>query len=114
MRGGLLPWQLRAAIRFMEENLDSNFPLAAVAERTRLSCSYFSRGFRQSTGWAPHQWLIRARVARAQELLIDTIQPLADIALGVGFSDQAHFTRSFGKVVGSSPGAWRRAHARAA
>jgi AraC family transcriptional regulator len=98
----------------MEENLNSNFPLVAVAERTRLSCSYFCRGFRQSTGWAPHQWLIRARVARAQELLIGTAQSLADIALGVGFSDQAHFTRSFGKVVGSSPGAWRRAHARAA
>lgn len=111
-RGGLMPWQLRAAIQYMEENLESNFPPSAVADRARLSCSHFSRGFRQSTGWAPHQWLIRARVARAQELLIDSAQPLADIAIGVGFSDQAHFTRSFGKVVGVSPGAWRRAHGR--
>lgn len=107
---GLLPWQMNAAIRFMHENMASNFPLSAVAERVRLSRSYFGRGFRESTGSTPHQWLIKARVARAQEMMVGSDKPLADVALAVGFSDQAHFTRSFTKLVGRSPGAWRRAH----
>jgi AraC family transcriptional regulator len=33
---------------------------------------------------------------------------IAEIALDVGFADQAHFTRAFTRAVGTSPGAWRR------
>jgi transcriptional regulator GlxA family with amidase domain len=94
----------------MEENLDGKFPLQVVADRVSLSCAHFSRGFRQSTGLAPHQWLIRARIEQAQKLMIETSGPLADIALRVGFSDQTHLPRSFSKMVGTSPGAWRWSH----
>jgi len=50
----------------------------------------------------------RERVARAQHLLISTGEPLTQIALVCGFSDQSHFSRSFRRTVGASPGQWRR------
>jgi AraC-like DNA-binding protein len=51
------------------------------------------------------------RGIRAQELLIRSREPLAQIALRCGLSDQSHFTRVFRRLVGVTPGAWRRQHA---
>jgi len=92
----------------MVDNLHERVSVPVLAAQAKISTSRFSRGFRLSTGVSPHQWLIRARVERAKQLLRDTDLPLADIAVDVGFSDQAHFTRCFGSVAGVSPGAWRR------
>jgi len=46
---------------------------------------------------------------KAKEYLMSTDFPVAEIALALGFSDQAHFTRAFGHAVGTSPAKWRRA-----
>jgi AraC-like DNA-binding protein len=68
-----------------------------------LSASYFTRAFRQSLGTAPHQWLLRLRVERAKEQLLNSDASLADIAVGCGFADQSHFTRVFAKQIGVGP-----------
>lgn len=107
-RGGLAPWQLRRAIEYLQDHLAEDVSLQALADLTQLSQSYFSRAFKTSTGLPPHQWLMKARFARAKQLLIEGRFPLAEIALDVGFCDQAHFTRSFSRAIGVSPGAWQR------
>jgi len=56
----------------------------------------------------PHQWLLKVRVERAKEQLLNSDASLADIAVDSGFADQSHFTRVFTKHVGASPGQWRR------
>jgi AraC family transcriptional regulator len=48
------------------------------------------------------------RVERAKLMMTSTRERLTDIALACGFSDQSHLTRSFRRVVGMSPGRWRR------
>jgi transcriptional regulator GlxA family with amidase domain len=45
-------------------------------------------------------------------LLRDTRIALADVTADCGFADQSHFTRVFTRAVGTSPGQWRRTHAR--
>jgi AraC-like DNA-binding protein len=62
-----------------------------------------------STGLAPHQWLLQARIDKAKRLLLETDHPIAQIAIDIGFVDQAHFTRTFGRAAGESPRAWQRA-----
>jgi AraC family transcriptional regulator len=59
-----------------------------------------------------HRWLVQRRIERAQALLMETRESLADIAERAGFSDQAAFTRAFHQIVGISPGRWRRDHQR--
>ncbi len=108
-RGGLAAWQQRRAQELMREHLIEGIALAQMAEVCRLSTSAFSRGFRISTGVSPHEWLLQRRIDCALEMMRATALPLADIALRAGFTDQSHFTRSFGKRIGVSPGAWRRA-----
>jgi AraC family transcriptional regulator len=109
VRGGLAPWQVRRAKEILSANLDGRVPLKEVARECRLSVSHFSRAFRRTAGVAPHNWLLARRVEVAKEKLRDSRLSLLDVALACGFSDQSHLTRVFTDMVGSSPGAWRRA-----
>lgn len=111
-RDGLAPWQLRRVLDHLRAHLAEEVPIANLAAVAGLSPSYFRQAFKASTGLAPHRWLLAARCARAQQLLIESRLALAEIALEVGFCDQAHFTRSFVRAVGTSPGAWRRERSR--
>jgi hypothetical protein len=59
--------------------------------------------FKQSTGLAPHQFVIRCRVERAKELLLHSSLGIADIAAEVGFANQSHLNRHFKRIVGVTP-----------
>jgi AraC-like DNA-binding protein len=108
VRGGLAAWQVRRATEILSANLDGRVPLKELARECRLSVSHFSRAFRRSMGVAPHSWLLARRVEVAKEKLRDGRLTLLDVALACGFSDQSHLTRVFTRMVGASPGAWRR------
>jgi AraC family transcriptional regulator len=111
-RGGLAPWQLRRVTDYLHEHLADAGDMAALAGIVGLSDGHFSRAFKVSTGVPPHRWLLNARVAKARDLLMQSKLSLAEISLAVGFADQAHFTRTFGSIVGTSPRAWQRARPR--
>jgi AraC family transcriptional regulator len=108
-RGRLAPWQLRRVTEYFAAHLADDIQLQTVSDLVKLSRSYFSRAFKISTGLAPHQWLVRARIEKAQQLLLETDHPIARIALEAGFADQAHLTRTFQRLTGQSPRAWQRA-----
>jgi AraC family transcriptional regulator len=110
-RGGLAPWQMRKLRTYIEDQLDGRLLVDDLAKVVSLSVSYFSRSFKQSFGEAPHNYIIRTRVARAQALMRTTGESLSQIALACGLLDQAHLCRRFRQVTGTTPGAWRRSHA---
>lgn len=108
----LAPWQLRRVNEYLNAHLTEDVELGTLSDLVKLSRSYFSRAFKLSTGVAPHRWLQEARIAKAKQLMLESNRSLAQVAIDVGFADQAHFTRVFGRAVGESPGAWRRAAGR--
>src|SRR5712671_5970856 len=105
---GLAPWQLRRAWAFIDAHLCGDPSVSDLARECRLSASHFARAFRQSTGVAPHRWIMKRRMERAKELLLEGELDLVQVALTTGFFDQSHFTRTFGRSEGHSPGKWRR------
>jgi AraC-like DNA-binding protein len=107
---GLAPWQLRRVTDVFGANLAVNHPVEQMARLCKLSPSHFCRAFKQSTGLPPHQWVLNARVKMACDLLLHSSATLAEIASACGFSDQGHFTRTFSRLQGTSPGVWRRHH----
>jgi AraC family transcriptional regulator len=111
-RGGLSPWQERRAKEMLLADLSGNVTLPDLARACRLSCSHFSQAFRQTVGCPPHQWLLSQRVERSKDLILNSDQPLSEIALATGFADQSHFTRVFSRLVKKSPAAWGRAQER--
>jgi len=110
-RGGLTPRQLKQVHDLIAADLAGKIPLPALARACNVSQSYFCRAFKASTGVSAHQYQLNLRIEAAFALLLDTSTSLAQIAMATGFADQAHFTRTFGRIVGLSPGAWRREHA---
>jgi AraC family transcriptional regulator len=111
-QGGLAPWQERRVKDLLLADLSANPGLAELASACRLSASQFSQAFKHTVGCPPHQWLLSQRVDKAKQLILNTHQPLSDIALAMGFADQSHFCRIFSRRVKMSPAAWRRAHSR--
>lgn len=106
--GKLAPWQRKRATELLHENLQSRIQLSQIARECGLSVSHFARSFKAAYGVSTHQWLIHHRIEHAKELMSQTRMPLMDIALQSGFSDQPAFTRTFQRLVGISPGRWRR------
>jgi AraC family transcriptional regulator len=109
VRGRLAPWQERRAKEILRANLEGGVPLKEVARECGLSVGHFARAFRRTLGVAPHKWLTEQRIVLSKEKLRDDRLSLTDVAAECGFCDQSHFTQHFTRIVGVSPGAWRRA-----
>jgi AraC-like DNA-binding protein len=107
--GPLAPWQISRVLKYLEANLPNSIRMEDFAGAARLSVSYFSYAFRCTVGESPFRYLSRRRIERAQEMMLLTDKSLAEIAVECGLADQAHLTKTFGRIVGMSPGAWRRA-----
>ena len=105
--GKLAPWQLRRVTGYMESHFPHRIELETLAAQLDLSQAHFSRAFKASTGLAPYQWQLDARIRRAQQLLSATDVSLGDVAEATGFADAVHFGRTFRKLTGKAPGAWR-------
>jgi AraC family transcriptional regulator len=108
VRGGLAPWQLNRATEMLKANLDGQIALSQVARECKLSVSHFVRAFKQTVGEPPYRWLLQQRMDAAKGLLLHSGLPMVEIALKCGFADQACFIRAFRKLLGTTPGEWRR------
>jgi len=107
---GLSRLQRERVATYVARELEQTFSIADLARVCNISTSSFTRAFRVTHGTTPRQWVIARRVQRAQALMRDSSMNLLEVALACGFTEQSHFTRQFRKVVGVSPGAWRRRH----
>jgi AraC family transcriptional regulator len=107
-RSRLSERQLRRIREFVEANLDDDIRLEAMANACGLGTKAFLRAFKASVGTSPYQYVIAVRVERAKALLDVQSLGLAEIALRCGFSHQEHLTRMFSRLVGQTPGRYRR------
>ena len=85
--------------------------LAALARHAAVSPRTFSRRFVEDTGYTPMEWLLRARVDVARELLEGSQQSIEQIAAGVGLGTAANLRGHFQRILGTSPSEYRRTFA---
>ncbi len=82
--------------------------VAEMAMTVGLSESWFNKVFKNTTGQTPLQWQLGRRVELAQKIMLESDMTVTDVAAKLGFTDQAHLTRTFRQVVGDTPASWRR------
>lgn len=82
--------------------------IAEMADSVGVPLGSFSDVFKETTGKTPLQWQLARRIELAQKLLLESDLAVAEIAAQLGFTDQAHLTKSFRQAVGDTPAAWRR------
>lgn len=107
-QAGLPPFGLRLVLAHIHNNLGSMLSLVDLAKLVHISPQHFANLFRQSTGLAPHQYVLRERVEKAKSLLAETSLPIVDVSLAVGFANQSHFTEVFHRLVGMTPRRYRQ------
>lgn len=81
--------------------------LEMLAAQASLTPSHFCRVFKRATGSTPHQFVMKARLDRAQNLLGQSELSVAQVAEMTGFASQSHFTRAFRQYAGHTPSGWR-------
>jgi len=101
--------QLRAATDYIESNLAQDLSLETLAAAPAMSAFSFARAFKRTTGRSPRQYVIERRIERAKELLRARRGGIAEVAHGVGFSTQSHFTAVFHRHCGITPKRFRDA-----
>lgn len=105
--GGLPPRRLQRVLEYVKQNIEKDLSVAEMAQVVGMSQYYFSKLFKMSTGTTPHQYVMRQRVERAQELLREGNAALVEVATHVGFETQSHFTSVFRRLVGITPKKFR-------
>ena len=106
----LQKWRLKRVVEYVDNHLSGRITLLDLAAVAGLSRMHFASQFRAATGFRPHEYLLRRRIHRAEELLRQSTMTLVEIALTVGFQTQAHFTTVFKRFVGDTPYQWRNAN----
>jgi AraC family transcriptional regulator len=108
-RGGLLAWELNRLVNYIETHLAEKITARDLAGLIDVSMGRLFRAFKISVGVTPLRYVATRRVELVCTMLKTTREPLSQLALACGFSDQAHLCRQFRRTLGISPSAWRRA-----
>ena len=104
---GLAPWRLRRTLDYLDAHLTEETSLVDLAAVAGLSPYHFGKLFKRSTGQSPHVYVVNLRITRAKSLLSTGRKALSEIATECGFSSQNHFTSTFHRAVGVTPGRFR-------
>src|SRR5581483_10186125 len=100
--------KIRRLIDFIEDNLDGDLSVEAMAAEVIVSPRYLPRAFKTAVGQSPHRYVLGRRIERAKEMLRNTDLSIVEIALASGFSSQSHLSNWFLRLVGVSPAMYRR------
>ncbi len=99
--------KVRVAVSFLDDNLHREIYAAEVAQFVRLSRSRLCHLFKSEVGIPITQYLKKARMEMARELLETSTRAVKAIAADVGYNDATHFEREFKKACGSTPSQYR-------
>ncbi|MCE9611535.1 MAG: helix-turn-helix domain-containing protein [Chthoniobacter sp.] len=103
------PESMGKARQFIREHQTEQLALADVARAASMSTFYFCKTFKKATGLTFTNYLSRARIEKARELLGNPQARVSEVAYEVGFQSLTHFNRTFQRVLGESPTAYRAA-----
>jgi AraC family transcriptional regulator len=99
----LAPSILKISLDYIQAHLESVLSLNAIATVVGFSPYHFARAFRATTGMSPYQYVLRARVQKAQRLLQTSRASLTDIAIASGFSSHAQMCSAFKRLLNKTP-----------
>ena len=98
--------RLERAADFIRQNCTRSLRLQEICAQADLSPAHLIRAFKQAHGLTPHAYQLNCRIEFCRSQL-RAGHSLAEVALAAGFSDQAHFQRSFKRFVAATPGQYR-------
>jgi AraC-like DNA-binding protein len=102
-----LPLPLERVLQHMRLYYHKALRVSELADIAGMSPSHFNRVFRSAVGASPIDWLRHYRIAQAKRRLIESLDPIKDVARQVGYADQFYFSKDFKRFTNLTPTAFR-------
>lgn len=101
---------IRKAINYIDNNLNAKLTISKIAHEVYLNPCYLSVLFHKETGKTISDWILEKRIEGAKNSIINTNKSFSEISFIYQFSSQSYFVQCFKKIVGITPGEFRRLH----
>ena len=98
----------KQALRIIHNHYDSHLQVNEIAKELNLSRSYLYKLFKEQTGYALKDYILKVKLEKSQQLLANPRFSITEIASMVGFTDSLAFSKRFKKQYGQSPSQYRR------
>ena len=102
-----LPPPLERVLQHMRLYYHKPLRVAELAGMAGMSPSHFNRVYRMALGASPIDWLRHYRISQAKRRLLESTDPIKDVARQVGYADQFYFSKDFKKFTALTPTAFR-------
>jgi len=100
--------RIQVALRFIREHINQKMTINQLASLCYLSDDHFIRLFRKEMNQTPIDYINQKKIEKAQFMLVVDKLPVKDIACALSFENVSYFNRLFMKVVGQTPGNYRK------
>ncbi|MBN4000315.1 AraC family transcriptional regulator [Nostoc sp. LPT] len=100
--------QLKKVFDYIEANYHQSIGLSKVAVAVGYSAAYLTNLVRRKTGKTVNDWIFERRMLAARALLLETDQPVNQIACTIGYQYEGYFFRQFRQFHGTTPQVWRK------
>ena len=94
---------IKDAIKYVNENYSSDISLEGVSHELALSKCFFSRKFKEISGFGFNEYLTLVRMSNAEKLLSESDMSVTEVALACGFNNSSYFAAVFRKMWGTTP-----------
>jgi len=101
------PLIISRARAYIQEHQSEQIPLGQIAKAVNMSSFYFCKTFKKVIGINFTDYVVRVRIEKSKNLLLNPNLRVSEIAFEVGFQSLTHFNRMFKKVLGQSPTEYR-------
>jgi transcriptional regulator GlxA family with amidase domain len=100
---GVIDTAIEEVAQVIRQDPGRDWSVKEMAARASLSRAQFTRRFVAQNGMAPAQYLIKARIDRAHQLLTETGMTVTQVATALGYADVPYFSRQYKQRTGRSP-----------
>ncbi|MDE6893425.1 MAG: helix-turn-helix domain-containing protein [Lachnospiraceae bacterium] len=107
-KSGVRDFQFESVLAFIDENISRDITMDEAAASIAMSYNYFSRRFKELTGYSFPEYVNRRRIELSKAYLRDPSLKIADIAYKIGYHSPSTFSRAFRKYEGCYPTDYRR------
>lgn len=98
---------VRRSLRYADLHAAEGLTVEQLAAIVGMNRNYFSTAFAQRVGVSPSQYLAKARMTKAAEMLKESSASVTEIAYSLGYANPFAFTRAFTRHYGMPPTAYR-------